>query len=95
MKRFGKILREVREALDMTQGQMADALEISRGYVSMIESQESPRASWDVILRFCTYADISHNQIILEMMEPEEMSEESQALVEALRQSLESQITTS
>lgn len=89
LNRFGKILRDMRVGvLEMTQEEVAMHLGVTRGYVSMVEGSESIKPSWDLMIRFSILVGISFDQLLLELMDPEPMSERSRELLDKLRESL-------
>lgn len=81
---FGKMVKQAREQMGISQDQLAEKVGISVGYVGAIERKRDQRPSFDVAFKICKVLNISLDRILF----PAESREHLNAK-EALKQRID------
>ncbi len=61
---FGKMVKQAREQMGISQDQLAEKVGISVGYVGAIERKRDQRPSFDVAFKICKVLNISLDRIL-------------------------------
>jgi hypothetical protein len=61
---FGKMVKQAREQMGISQDQLAEKVGISVGYVGAIERKRDQRPSFDVAFKLCRVLNISLDRIL-------------------------------